>query len=66
MLDAAWFVITRDDDEAYFGAVTVNNGIEFGMLFLRLLMVQPVFTECTVTGDTGAYLDLVNVPDFTW
>ena len=36
---ASWFVITRDDDEAYFGCV-VDGGIRIWNLFLLLLLVS--------------------------
>ena len=37
MIGASWFVITRDDDEAYFGAVTTMVVLGSGMLFLTIV-----------------------------
>ena len=52
---ASWFVITRDDDEAYFGCV-VDGGIRIWNAIPTITAGQPVFTECTVTGDNVDYL----------
>ena len=60
--DAAWFVITRDDDEAYFGAVTLNDGVRIWNAIPEIVNGTPVFTECTVTGDPGTYLEVVGRP----
>ena len=51
---ASWFVITRDDDEAYFGCV-VDGGIRIWNSIPTIINGAP-FTECTVTGDNVDYL----------
>ena len=54
---ASWFVITRDDDEAYFGCV-VNGGIRIWNSIPEVTNGVPTWVECTVTGDDVDYLDV--------
>ena len=52
---ASWFVITRDDDEAYFGCV-VDGGLRIWNAIPEIINGEPTFVECNITGDNVDYL----------